>query len=225
MIHYEQKKKKKLELENMKHLCDKWSGMCLQLQQYGRKDCPKGGFNSQRSLFIYYSLLFLFVLVCITLVLRFPPDSFAFYHHQVFFFFFNSVLKLISIFWKYKCGGGVWGDWVGRCDDDDDEIRSPRRWLWQKKKNRTWINKKNSTPRECNIIFSGGGRLHVMSRRAHWPTKIIMTSTQSKICFHCSALCPFCVSWELFWRCFDASWEKAVVVTLLFFFPFFNYPT
>lgn len=128
------KKKKKLELENMKHLCDKWSGMCLQLQQYGRKDCPKGGFNSQRSLFIYYSLLFLFVLVCITLVLRFPPDSFAFYHHQVFFFFFNSVLKLISIFWKYKCGGGVWGDWVGRCDDDDDEIRSPRRWLWQKKK-------------------------------------------------------------------------------------------
>lgn len=209
----------------MKHLCDKWSGMCLQLQQYGRKDCPKGGFNSQRSLFIYYSLLFLFVLVCITLVLRFPPDSFAFYHHQVFCFFFNSVLKLISIFWKYKCGGGVWGDWVGRCDDDDDKIRSPRRWLWQKKKNRTWINKKNSTPHECNIIFSGGGRLHVMSRRAHWPTKIIMTSTQSKICFHCSALCPFCVSWELFWRCFDASWEKAVVVTLLFFFPFFNYPT
>lgn len=90
-----------------------------------------------------------------------------------------------------------------------------------KKKNRTWINKKNSTPHECNIIFSGGGRLHVMSRRAHWPTKIIMTSTQSKICFHCSALCPFCVSWELFWRCFDASWEKAVVVTLLFFFFLF----
>lgn len=90
----------------------------------------------------------------------------------------------------------------------------------KKKKNRTWINKKNSTPHECNIIFSGGGRLHVMSRRAHWLTKIIMTSTQSKIRLHCSALCPFCVSWELFWRCFDASWEKAVVVTLLFFFLF-----
>lgn len=90
----------------------------------------------------------------------------------------------------------------------------------KKKKNRTWINKKNSTPHECNIIFSGGGRLHVMSRWAHWPTKIIMTWTQSKIRLHCSALCPFCVSWELFWRCFDASWEKAVVVTLLFFLLF-----
>lgn len=133
-------KKRKLELENIKNLCDEWNGMCLQLQQYGRKAWPKGGFHSQRSLFIYYSLWFLFALLGVTLVLRFPPDSFAFYHHRFLGGFFNSVLKLISIFWKYKCGGGGWGDWVGRCDDDD-EIRSPRRWLWQKKKKKQDMNK------------------------------------------------------------------------------------